>query len=234
LLSVDSIRVQYGLVEAIHGVSLRVGDGAIVSLIGANGAGKTTTLRAISGLSPLSSGSVSFDGERIDKLPSAQRVIRGVALVPQAGRPFPGMSVIENLLMGAYRRKDRAGIAVDLEKVFRHFPRLRDRRKQRASTLSGGERQMLCIGRGLMTHPKLLMMDEPSHGLAPKLVTEIAHIIREINAEGVAILLVEQNARLALTLADSAYCLETGRVALSGKCADLVDNDKVRGAYLGV
>jgi branched-chain amino acid transport system ATP-binding protein len=234
VLSVRDIAVRYGSVEAVKEVSFEVPDKTIVSLIGANGAGKTTTLRAISGLSRAASGSIEFDGERIERFGSPEIVKRGIALVPQAGVPFPKMSVMENLLMGAFRRRDKAGVAADLERVFRHFPILKERRKQHASTLSGGERQMLCIGRGLMSGPKLLMMDEPSHGLAPIVVAEIARIIREINTEGTAILLVEQNARLALTLSERAYVLETGKIALAGSCKELACNDQVRAAYLGV
>ncbi len=234
LLEVAGAVVRYGKVEALRGVSLGVPDGGIVTIIGANGAGKTTTLRAISGLAPLASGEIRFEGERIDRLPPDRIVARGIAHVPEGRRVFPDLTVEENLMTGAFLRRDRPAIAADLETVFARFPRLRERRRQRAETLSGGEQQMLAIGRALMARPRLLLMDEPSMGLAPVVVEEIARIVEAIAATGVPVVLVEQNAELALALARYAYVLETGRLALEGPAADLHDNEHVRAAYLGV
>ena len=234
LLEVRNVSVNYGKVSAIRDISMMVPDGGIVTIIGGNGAGKTTMLRAISGLEPLRSGEIRFDGERIDGLPAHRIVARGIAHVPEGRRVFPDLTVEENLRTGAFLRRDQAAIEADLEQTFERFPRLRERRVQLARTMSGGEQQMLAIGRALMTKPRLLLMDEPSMGLAPIIVEEIARIIQEISAQGVPVVLVEQNAELALDLADYAYVLETGNLALEGPANELHDNEHVRAAYLGV
>jgi branched-chain amino acid transport system ATP-binding protein len=234
LLEIAGASVAYGKVSAIRDISMQVPRGGIVTIIGGNGAGKTTTLRAISGLAPLASGEIRFDGERIDRLPAHRIVARGIAHVPEGRRVFKDLTVEENLRTGAFLRRDHVAIAADLEICFGHFPRLRERRNQLAKTLSGGEQQMLAIGRALMARPRLLLMDEPSMGLAPILVEEIAAIIAEISASGVPVVLVEQNAELALELADYAYVLETGKLALEGNAHELHDNEHVRAAYLGV
>ena len=234
LLEIHDASVNYGKVSAIRGISMNVPSGGIVTIIGGNGAGKTTTLRAISGLERLKSGEIRFDGERIDHLPADRIVARGIAHVPAGRRIFPGLTVEENLRTGAFLRRDKAAVEADLETAFTRFPRLRERRTQLARTLSGGEQQMLAIGRALMTKPRLLLMDEPSMGLAPIVVEEIARIIEEISAQGVPVVLVEQNAELALGLADYAYVLETGDLALEGPADELHDNEHVRTAYLGV
>ena len=234
LLEIREASVNYGKVSAIRDISMGVPDGGIVTIIGGNGAGKTTTLRAISGLEPLKSGEIHFDGERIDGLPAHRIVARGIAHVPEGRRVFPDLTVEENLRTGAFLRRDQAAIEADLEQTFDRFPRLRERRVQLARTMSGGEQQMLAIGRALMTRPRLLLMDEPSMGLAPIVVEEIARIIAEISAQGVPVVLVEQNAELALDLADYAYVLETGDLALEGPANELHDNEHVRAAYLGV
>jgi len=226
--------VNYGKVSAIRNISMKVPDGGIVTIIGGNGAGKTTTLRAISGLERLKSGEIHFDGERIDHLPAHRIVARGIAHVPEGRRVFPDLTVEENLRTGAFLRHDLAAVEADLEATFDRFPRLRERRVQLARTMSGGEQQMLAIGRALMAKPRLLLMDEPSMGLAPIVVEEIARIIEEISAQGVPVVLVEQNAELALDLADYAYVLETGDLALEGPANQLHDNEHVRAAYLGV
>ncbi len=233
LLEVRDIHVHYQKVAALKGISLGVPPGGIVTIIGANGAGKSTTLRSISGLERPTSGEIWFDGARIDGLPAAEIVGRGIAQVPEGRRIFPDLTVEENLRTGAYLRDDRAGIETDLQQVFGHFPRLRERRRQWARTLSGGEQQMVAIGRALMSRPKLLLLDEPSMGLAPVMVQEIVRIIVEIAERGVPVVLVEQNAELALRLADFAYVLETGNVALEGPASDLHENEHVRRAYLG-
>jgi len=234
LLEIRKVSVNYGKVSAIRDISMGVPDGGIVTIIGGNGAGKTTMLRAISGLEPLKSGEIHFDGERIDGLPAHRIVARGIAHVPEGRRVFPDLTVEENLRTGAFLRRDQAAIEADLEQTFDRFPRLRERRVQLARTMSGGEQQMLAIGRALMTRPRLLLMDEPSMGLAPIVVEEIARIIAEISAQGVPVVLVEQNAELALDLADYAYVLETGDLALEGPANELHDNEHVRAAYLGV
>jgi branched-chain amino acid transport system ATP-binding protein len=228
-----NLRVFYGRVEALKGISLEVDQGAIVTLIGANGAGKSTALRAISGLVRPASGEIFFQGKRIDSL-SPQDVVRGgIAHVPEGRRVFPFMTVRENLNMGAFRRKDKEEIKKNLEGVFEHFHILRERRSQRAGSLSGGEQQMLAIGRALMSQPTLLLLDEPSLGLAPLMVKEVGRIIREINQRKVGIILVEQNARMALRIARKGYVLETGSIALQGPASDLIDNEHVKKAYLG-
>ena len=234
LLEVDDVAVSYGHVAALKGVSLEVPDGGIVAIIGSNGAGKSTTLRAISGLAPIISGEIRFDGRRIDGLAAHQVVKRGIAHVPEGRRVFADMTVEENLRTGAFLRRDRDAVGADLAEVFQRFPRLDERRRQRAKSLSGGEQQMLAIGRALMNGPRLLLLDEPSMGLAPVIVDEIAGILREIAARGVPVVLVEQNAELALALAQYAYVLETGNIALSGPARELHDNDHIRRAYLGI
>lgn len=234
LLELQDIKVAYGRIEALHGVSLHVGQGEVVALIGANGAGKTTTMRAISGLRPLAGGRIVFDGEDISRLRPDLRVVRGLCQSPEGRQVFPGMTVAENLDLGAYTRRDKAGIAADLERVFGLFPRLQERNKQAAGTLSGGEQQMLAMGRALMARPKLLLLDEPSMGLAPMLIQQIFTIITEISQQGTTILVVEQNAQQALSRANRAYVLETGRIVKEGTGADLLHDPGVREAYLGV
>ena len=232
LLSVKDLAVDYGAIRALHGVSFEVNEGEIVTLVGANGAGKSTTLRTISGLLKPSTGEIRFDGRRIDGMSGHQVVKLGIAHVPEGRQPFAYLTVRENLLLGAYRRPhSEAGAA--MERVFKSFPRLKERLGQTAGTLSGGELQMLAMGRGLMAKPKLLVLDEPSMGLSPILVREIFDIISEINRQGTAILLVEQNAFMALQVAHRAYVLETGRVALAGPAAELLQDEKVKAAYLG-
>ena len=233
LLEVSNATVHYRKVAALRGVSMDVPDGAVVTIIGANGAGKSTLLRAISGLVALSAGEIRFAGRRIDGVPPERVVGLGIAQVPEGRRVFPDLTVQENLGTGAYLRRDPAEVRRDLERVFEHFPRLKERRRQWARTLSGGEQQMLAIGRALMSNPKVLLLDEPTMGLSPVLVQEMARIIRGIHARGVPVVLVEQNAELALRLADYAYVLEIGSVALHGPAADLHENDHVRRAYLG-
>ena len=233
LLSVENLHVRYGAVEVLKGVSLQIREGQIVSLIGANGAGKTTTLMAISGLVPVVKGSIRFLGEPIDGLPPEAIVAKGITQVPEGRRVFPRMSVMENLLLGAGPRRQRQERGKDLEEVFELFPVLRSRERQLAGTLSGGEQQMLALARGLMPRPKLLLLDEPSLGLAPKLVTQLFQVIRQIHRQGITILLVEQNAYQALQVASESYVLETGRVVLQGSAADLKENPAVKQAYLG-
>jgi branched-chain amino acid transport system ATP-binding protein len=233
LLALRDVHVCYGKVEALKGVSLELFEGEITALIGANGAGKTTTLKTISGLHHPTAGSIVLAGRRIDGLPPHQIVSLGVCQAPEGRGTFPGMSVAENLAMGAYARRDRAGVARAYERVYNLFPILAERRSQPAGTLSGGEQQMLAIGRALMARPKVLLLDEPSMGLAPLLVQQILAIIEEINAQGTTILLVEQNAQAALRRADRAYVLETGRVVMEAAAADLLGNEAVQRAYLG-
>ncbi|MCG8359395.1 MAG: ABC transporter ATP-binding protein [Kiloniellales bacterium] len=233
LLNLQDARVHYKKVMALKGISLNVPAGGIVTIIGANGAGKSTTLRAISGLVPLSGGEIWFDGARIDGRAPEQVVGAGIAHVPEGRRVFPDLTVEENLRTGAFLRRDKAAVERDLTMVYEHFPRLEERQRQLAKTMSGGEQQMLAIGRALMSDPKVLLLDEPSMGLSPVMVQEIANIIVEINRRGVPVVLVEQNAELALRLADYAYVLETGSVALEGPAFELHENDHVRRAYLG-
>jgi branched-chain amino acid transport system ATP-binding protein len=232
LLEVEDIHTHYGAIEALRGVSLTVGEGEIVTIIGSNGAGKSTTLRSISGLTTPSSGKVIFAGSEITRLPAHQVVDRGIALSPEGRHCFARMTVRENLDLGAYKRRD-ADIAADLDRVYDLFPRLKERERQKAGTMSGGEQQMLAIGRALMARPKLLMLDEPSMGIAPILVQRIYQTIAEINRQGVAILLVEQNANYALDVSKRGYVLETGAVALSNASAELRDDPAVQRAYLG-
>lgn len=235
MLQIRDISLAYQEHEVLRGVSLEATRGAIVSLIGANGAGKTSTLRAIVGLTPIRSGEILFEGERIDALDTADIVARGIALSPEGRRVFPQMSVYENLLVGAYLQKDKGVVRRTVDMVYDHFPRLSERRSQLAGSLSGGEQQMLAIGRALMTRPKLLLLDEPSLGLAPLVVREIGRILLDISRkENISIVLVEQNANLALRLCRYAYVLETGRIALEGDRQQLLDNAHVRKAYFGI
>jgi branched-chain amino acid transport system ATP-binding protein len=231
LLEIKDIHVHYGKIAALRGVSVDVEQGEIVTLIGANGAGKSTTLKTISGLRPLSSGSIVFDGKDISRMPGHRRVLAGIGQAPEGRGIFPGMTVTENLLMGAYARKGDLG--KDLNEVYDLFPRLAERRTQAGGTMSGGEQQMLAIGRALMSQPKVLLLDEPSMGLAPVLVTQIFSIVQEINRRGTTVLLVEQNAQQALQVADRAYVLETGTIVKSAAARELLDDPQVRAAYLG-
>ena len=231
ILKVEDINVYYGSIHAIKGVSFEVNQGEIVTLIGANGAGKSTTMNTISGLLHSKTGNITFLGESLVKTPCHKVVSKGLALVPEGRRVFLQMTVQENLEMGAYINGKAS--ADDLDHVFQRFPRLKERRKQVAGTLSGGEQQMLAMGRALMSHPKLLMLDEPSMGLAPILVEQIFEIIKELHGSGTTILLVEQNAQMALSIADRAYVLETGRITMEGQASELLHNDAVRKAYLG-
>ena len=233
MLKIDNIDVYYGAIHALKGISLEVNQGEIVTLIGANGAGKSTTLRTISGLLKPKNGSITFMGKNIAGVPAHQIVREGISQVPEGRRVFAEMTVMENLDLGAFVRKDKAGIQKDLKTVFELFPRLAERRNQSAGTLSGGEQQMLAMGRALMSRPKLLLLDEPSMGLAPLLIKEIFHIIEDINMSGTTVLLVEQNANMALSIANRAYVLETGRITLSGAAQELAASEDVRKAYLG-
>ena len=233
LLEIKNVEVHYHKVAALKGINMAVPDNGIVTIIGANGAGKSTTLRAISGLVRISQGEIVFDGQRIDRLSPEKIVALGIAHVPEGRRIFPGLTVEENLRTGAFLRSDTVEIEKDLEEVFQHFPRLKERRGQWGRSLSGGEQQMLAIGRALMSRPKMLILDEPSMGLSPVLVQEMARIIHDIVERGVPVVLVEQNAELALRLARFAYVLETGRIALEGPAHELHDNEHVRRAYLG-
>jgi branched-chain amino acid transport system ATP-binding protein len=233
MLKIENLSVHYGGIHALQGIDLEVPDGKIVTLIGANGAGKSTTLKAIVGLVKASGGSVSWSGGLLTGSATKDIVSQGVVLVPEGRRVFPNLTVDENLSLGAYVSDDKAQIAADRKRVFGLFPRLEERQKQKAGTLSGGEQQMLAVGRAIMTRPKLLMMDEPSLGLAPIVVKMIFDIVREINKEGTTVLLVEQNAKAALEIADYGYVLETGRITLQGKGKELLANDGVRKAYLG-
>jgi branched-chain amino acid transport system ATP-binding protein len=229
-----NISVHYDKVQALENVTLNLEQGEVVALIGANGAGKTSTLRAITALARSSSGEIWFDGKRIDKLEPAAVVALGISMVPEGRHVYPFMSVKDNLLMGAYLRKDKSAIKQDLERIFIRFPRVKERLKQQAGSLSGGEQQMVVISRALMARPKLLLLDEPSLGLAPMVVRDIARAIVEINRdEGISVILVEQNSRMALKISNRAYALETGRIALAGKSADLLNDDHIRKLYLG-
>ena len=233
MLKIDNIDVYYGAIHALKGISLEVKEGEIVTLIGANGAGKSTTLRTISGLLKPKTGSITFLGQDIAGVRAHEIVKKGISQVPEGRRVFAEMTVMENLDLGAFVRKDKAGIQQDLKHVFELFPRLEERKNQSAGTLSGGEQQMLAMGRALMSRPKLLLLDEPSMGLAPLLIKEIFNIIVDINKSGTTVLLVEQNANMALSIANRAYVLETGRITLSGKAQDLAASEDVRKAYLG-
>lgn len=233
LLEVKDLTVHYGKAVALEGVSLDVEEGEIVAMVGANGAGKTTAIRTISGSKRPTSGEIWFDGKRIDRMPPYDVVRKGIVQVPAGRQIFQTMSVLDNLKVGAHRRKDREGIKRDLESVYEHFPILREKRNQAGGELSGGQQQMLAVGRALMADPKLLLMDEPSIGLSPILVAEVGKIIKDINSRGISILLVEQNARMALKLARRAYILEIGRISLQGNCEDLIDDPEVKRCYLG-
>ncbi len=233
ILEVNQLNVYYGSIHAIKGISFHVNQGEVVSLIGANGAGKTSTLRAISGLVD-SKGEISLSGQSLQTVKIYDRVKLGLAQSPEGRGVFPNLSVLENLQMGAYFRSDKSEITKDLEKCYELFPRLKDRRSQLAGTLSGGEQQMLAISRAMMARPKLLLLDEPSLGLAPMVVMQIFEIVKKLNSEGVTILLVEQNARMALKVSNRAYVLETGKIVMEGKGQDLLNDDNVRQAYLGV
>jgi len=233
-LEIKDLRVHYGKIEAIKGVSVVVNEGEIVTLIGANGAGKTTILKTVSGLRPVTSGSINFDGQDINKIPAHERVDLGISQVPEGRGIFAGMTVLENLEMGKYNRKDRKNeMDEDLDRIYTLFPRLKERTSQAGGTLSGGEQQMLAMGRALMARPKVLLLDEPSMGLAPQMIANIFRIITEINKQGVTILLVEQNAQQALQRAHRAYILETGNVVKEAKASDLLNDPAVREAYLG-
>ncbi len=233
MLKIDNIDVYYGAIHALKGISLEVNEGEIVTLIGANGAGKSTTLRTISGLLKPKNGSITFQGENIAGVRAHEIVKKGISQVPEGRRVFAEMTVMENLDLGAFVRKDKDGIRQDLKRVFELFPRLEERKNQSAGTLSGGEQQMLAMGRALMSRPKLLLLDEPSMGLAPLLIKEIFNIIVDINKSGTTVLLVEQNANMALSIANRAYVLETGRITLSGSAQELAASEDVRKAYLG-
>lgn len=233
LLEVKDLHVSYGMIKAIHGVSFEVNQGEVIALIGANGAGKTTILHTITGLIPSTQGSIMFQGKDITKTQGYKIVSLGMAHVPEGRRVFAQLSVYENLIMGAYTRKDKEEIQETLEKVYKRFPRLQERRNQLAGTLSGGEQQMLAMGRALMSHPQIILMDEPSMGLSPIFVNEIFDIIKEVSAQGTTVLLVEQNAKKALSIANRAYVLETGNIVLSGNAKELMNNDSIKKAYLG-
>lgn len=233
LLEVKNLEVSYGVIRALKSISFHVNEGEIVSLIGANGAGKTTTMQSIMGLIPIKSGSVVYDGKDITKTPGYKLVPLGMSQVPEGRRVFQELTVYENLLLGAYTKKDKAQIKADIDNICTMFPRLGERRKQVAGTLSGGEQQMLAMGRAMMSHPKLLMLDEPSMGLSPLLVDQVFDIIKGFHKQGVTVLLVEQNAKKALSIADRAYVLETGSITLEGKASELLDNDDIKKAYLG-
>lgn len=233
MLTIKGLNVYYGVIHALHDINIEVNQGEIVTLIGANGAGKTSTLRAISGLNPIKSGEIKFDGKVISNMAGHKITAMGISHVPEGRRIFANMTVQENLELGAYLRNDKAGIAKDIEMVFDKFPRLKERIKQNAGTLSGGEQQMLAMGRALMIKPKILLLDEPSMGLAPIVVKDIFTIIKEINKTGTTVLLVEQNAKMALSIANKAYVIETGNIVKEGKASDLLNDDAVRSAYLG-
>lgn len=233
MLTIENLQVSYGVINAVKGVSFEVNKGEIIALIGANGAGKTTILHTITGLVPAKGGSVSFEGTELTKTPAHKIVSMGMAHVPEGRRIFQELTVLENLKMGAYTRKDKKEISDTLEMVYKRFPRLEERKSQIAGTLSGGEQQMLAMGRALMSHPQIILMDEPSMGLSPLYVSEIFDIIREVNEGGTTVLLVEQNAKKALSIANRAYVLETGNIVLSGDAKELMNNDSVKKAYLG-
>lgn len=233
MLTIENLQVSYGVINAVKGVSFEVNKGEIIALIGANGAGKTTILHTITGLVPAKSGSVNFEGTELTKTPAHKIVSMGMAHVPEGRRIFQELTVLENLKMGAYTRKDKKEISDTLEMVYKRFPRLEERKSQIAGTLSGGEQQMLAMGRALMSHPQIILMDEPSMGLSPLYVSEIFDIIREVNEGGTTVLLVEQNAKKALSIANRAYVLETGNIVLSGDAKELMNNDSVKKAYLG-
>ena len=233
MLEIKDLEVYYGMIQAIKGVSFDVNEGEVIALIGANGAGKTTILHTITGLINAQKGSVWFEGKDITKVPAHKIVSMGMAHVPEGRRVFANLTVLQNLKMGAYTRRDKTEIEQTLDSIYKRFPRLMERQNQLAGTLSGGEQQMLAMGRALMSHPKIILMDEPSMGLSPIFVTEIFDIIKSVSASGTTVLLVEQNAKKALSIADRAYVLETGKIVLSGKASDLLNNDSIKKAYLG-
>jgi len=233
MLKISGLKVSYGGIQALRGIDLEVPDGKIVTLIGANGAGKSTTLHSISGLVKASEGSIQYDGNELIGMPTHKIIEHGVTLVPEGRRVFADLTVLENLKIGAYLRKDKEEIEKDIQWVYSLFPRLEERNWQPAGTLSGGEQQMLAVGRALMSRPKILMMDEPSLGLAPIIVQDIFKIIKEINRQGVTILLIEQNANMALKIADYAYVLETGEITMSGSGHELLTDERIKKAYLG-
>lgn len=233
LLEVKDLEVSYGVIRALRGINFEVNEGEIVSLIGANGAGKTTTMQSIMGLIPIKSGTVTFDGRIINRIPGHKLVSMGMSQVPEGRRVFQELSVYDNLVMGAYTQKDKKQIKKDIEGIYERFPRLEERKNQIAGTLSGGEQQMLAMGRAMMSHPRLLMLDEPSMGLSPLLVDHVFEIIKDCHKDGMTILLVEQNAKKALAVSDRAYVLETGKITLSGKGQDLLNNESIKKAYLG-
>ena len=233
MLEIRDLEVYYGMIQAIKGVSFEVNEGEVIALIGANGAGKTTILHTITGLLSPKEGSVVFEGTDITKIPAHKIVSMGMAHVPEGRRVFANLTVLQNLKMGAYTRKDKAEIQETLEMIYKRFPRLEERQNQLAGTLSGGEQQMLAMGRALMSHPKIILMDEPSMGLSPIYVNEIFQIIQDVSKSGTTVLLVEQNAKKALSIADRAYVLETGNIVLEGRASTLLDNDDIKKAYLG-
>ncbi len=233
LLEVKNLEVYYGVIQALKGISFEVNEGEIISLIGANGAGKTTTMQSIMGLIPSKHGSITYDGQDITKMPCHKIVHLGMTQVPEGRRIFQELTVYENLLMGAFTETDKKKIKEDIEQIYTRFPRLGERKSQIAGTLSGGEQQMLSMGRAMMSHPKLLMLDEPSMGLSPLLVDQIFDIIKDFHNSGTTVLLVEQNAKKALSISDRAYVLETGSISLSGNAKEMMDNEKVKKAYLG-
>ena len=233
MLEIKDLKVSYGMIQAIKGISFEVNKGEVIALIGANGAGKTTILHTITGLLNADSGSVTYEGKDITRMPGHKIVSMGIAHVPEGRRVFANMTVLQNLKLGAYTRKDKAEIAETLEMVYTRFPRLKERKNQLAGTLSGGEQQMLAMGRAMMSHPQIILMDEPSMGLSPIFVNEIFDIIEEVSKSGTTVLLVEQNAKKALSIADRAYVLETGNIVLDGKASELLDNDSIKKAYLG-
>ncbi len=232
MLEVKDLSVYYGVIQALKGISFEVDEGDVIALIGANGAGKTTTLHTITGLIPAKSGKIIFEGKDITHVPGYKLVSMGIAHVPEGRRVFAQLSVLQNLKMGAYTRKDKQEVEETIQKVYKRFPRLEERKNQLAGTLSGGEQQMLAMGRALMSHPRLIVMDEPSMGLSPIYVNEIFDIIKEISADGTTVLLVEQNAKKALSIANKAYVLETGSIVLKGDAKELMNNDQVKKAYL--
>ena len=233
MLEIKDLSVYYGVIQALKGISFEVNEGEVIALIGANGAGKTTTLHTLTGILPARSGSIKFNGVELTKTPAHKIVKMGIAHVPEGRRIFQQLTVLDNLKLGAFTRKDKDGIAEDMEKVYKRFPRLEERKTQIAGTLSGGEQQMLAMGRALMSKPRIIVMDEPSMGLSPIFVSEIFDIIESIRKDGLTVLLVEQNAKKALAIADRAYVLETGRITISGKASDLINDENVKKAYLG-